>query len=103
MTRSKVDAFKRYSAEIEGCFSYEVESALMTGFLAGWEKREELLCQSEKSEVEKSSGGADVENLKRELGSLSAQLNSIQNEVLINYQKIRDIGDQLELMAPERN
>jgi len=103
MTRNKVKALKKFSESIEGCYSAEAESAMMTGWLAGWEDREAEECQSEKSEVEKSSGGASVENLKRELGSLNAQLNSIQNEVLINYQKVRDIGDQLELLVPERN
>ena len=68
-----------YYKTIEGCYSAEAESGMMTGWLAGWEAKEKAECQSEKSEAEKSSGGASVENLKGELESLNVRLKAVQD------------------------
>lgn len=99
MTRSEQKQYflLKFIESINNQYSPEASSAMIGGWLAGWEDKEAVECQSEKSEVGKSSGVAVAENLKKELESLRDQLNSIQNETSIIEKKILNIEVEMGL------
>lgn len=100
MTRSEQKQYflLKFIESINNQYSPEASSAMIGGWLAGWEDKEAVECQSEKSEVGKSSGVANVENLRNELESLSEQLNSIHNEILIIRAKMLNIEKKAETL-----